>query len=237
MVFWQPRVTSSKRAYAISSSAAPRACAPVQTTADPYLHRRHSNTVLSCLCGVPGSWCAQGLFEPSEHLWQEYCQYGLDIVKMTVLPNLIFRFNSIPVKSQKVCCHGGQCAQLFASGSSSLQQPAQKHGLQSTVGLLVELLSVESSCEKPGVTDRKIWWSFHSPEQELHLLRLWASVSHVTWGSILLYLAGQAFTVLPAESLVTRTPSSRSSVLYRHSSRIFPKALQRQMSHRWYCPG
>ena len=101
MVFWQPWVTSSKRAYAISSSAAPRACAPEQTTADPYLHRRHSNTVLSCLCGVPGSWCAQGLFEPSEHLWWEYCQYGLDIVKMTVLPNLIFRFNSIPVKSRK----------------------------------------------------------------------------------------------------------------------------------------
>ena len=24
------------------------------------------------LCGVPGSWCAQGLFEPSEHLWQEW---------------------------------------------------------------------------------------------------------------------------------------------------------------------
>ena len=22
------------------------------------------------LCGVPGSWCSQGLFEPSEHLWQ-----------------------------------------------------------------------------------------------------------------------------------------------------------------------
>ena len=21
------------------------------------------------LCGVSGSWCAQGLFEPSEHLW------------------------------------------------------------------------------------------------------------------------------------------------------------------------
>ena len=21
------------------------------------------------LCGVPGSWCTQGLFEPSEHLW------------------------------------------------------------------------------------------------------------------------------------------------------------------------
>ena len=24
------------------------------------------------LCGVPGSWCAQGLFEPSEHLWREW---------------------------------------------------------------------------------------------------------------------------------------------------------------------
>ena len=32
--------------------------------------RRCSNTVLSqSLCGVPGSWCAQGLFEPSELLW------------------------------------------------------------------------------------------------------------------------------------------------------------------------
>ena len=24
------------------------------------------------LCGVPGSWSPQGLFEPSEHLWQEW---------------------------------------------------------------------------------------------------------------------------------------------------------------------
>ena len=24
------------------------------------------------LCGVPGSWCAQALFEPFEHLWQEW---------------------------------------------------------------------------------------------------------------------------------------------------------------------
>ena len=36
-------VTSSKRAYAIPKSAAPR-----------------------------GSWCTQGFFEPSEHLWQEW---------------------------------------------------------------------------------------------------------------------------------------------------------------------
>ena len=24
------------------------------------------------LCGVPGSWCTQGLFEPSEHLWLKW---------------------------------------------------------------------------------------------------------------------------------------------------------------------
>ena len=38
-------VTSSKRAYATPRSAAPRALQ--QTPADPYLHRRCSNTVLS----------------------------------------------------------------------------------------------------------------------------------------------------------------------------------------------
>ena len=43
-----------------------------QTTTDPYLHSRRSNTVLSqCLWG-PGSWCAHGLLEPSEHLWREW---------------------------------------------------------------------------------------------------------------------------------------------------------------------
>ena len=51
--------TTSRRAYAIPKSAAPRAL--WQATADPYLHRRHSNTqrqVWLSLCGV--SWCAQG---------------------------------------------------------------------------------------------------------------------------------------------------------------------------------
>ena len=44
-----------------------------QPTTDLYLPRRRSNTVLSQLCGVPGSWCPQGLLEPSEHLWWEWC--------------------------------------------------------------------------------------------------------------------------------------------------------------------
>ena len=41
-----------------------------QATADPYLHRRHSNTFWLSLCGISGSWCTQALFEPSEHLWR-----------------------------------------------------------------------------------------------------------------------------------------------------------------------
>ena len=40
-------VTSSKRAYAIPMSTAPRAPPLQLSTANPYLHRRHSDTVLS----------------------------------------------------------------------------------------------------------------------------------------------------------------------------------------------
>ena len=39
--------TSSKKAYATPRSAAPRAPAPVAGHSEPYLHKRHSNTVLS----------------------------------------------------------------------------------------------------------------------------------------------------------------------------------------------
>ena len=65
-------VTSSKRAYATPKSAAPRAhpCgSPLLTctsTGDS-----QTQFCLS-LCGVPGFWYAQGLFEPSEHLWREW---------------------------------------------------------------------------------------------------------------------------------------------------------------------
>ena len=55
--------------YVIPRTAAPRAPVPVAVH-DPYLHRRHSNTVLSQSLWVSGSWCAQGLFEPSECLWR-----------------------------------------------------------------------------------------------------------------------------------------------------------------------
>ena len=62
-------VTSSTGAYATPRSAAPRAPAPAQSTADLYLCRRHSNTVLS-----QSLWGLRVLvytrFEPSERLWR-----------------------------------------------------------------------------------------------------------------------------------------------------------------------
>ena len=51
----------------------PEPLSPRQATADPYLHRRHSDTqrqVWLSLCGASGSWYAQILLEPPENLWQ-----------------------------------------------------------------------------------------------------------------------------------------------------------------------
>ena len=63
------RLTSSRRACAIPRSTAPSTPAPVAVHPDPYLCRRHSNTVLAQSLGVSGSWYTEDLFEPSEHLW------------------------------------------------------------------------------------------------------------------------------------------------------------------------
>ena len=57
-----------------------------QATANPYHHRRHSNIQRQdwfSLCGVSGSWCTQGLFEPSKHLWQVW-----DLIPNIILPLL-----------------------------------------------------------------------------------------------------------------------------------------------------
>ena len=40
-----------------------------QATADPYLHRDTQTQFCLSLGGITGSWCTQGLFEPSECLW------------------------------------------------------------------------------------------------------------------------------------------------------------------------
>ena len=61
-------VISSKRAYAIPRSAAPRALPAGQATANPYFCRRHQTQIWLSLCGFSGFWCTQGLFAPSECL-------------------------------------------------------------------------------------------------------------------------------------------------------------------------
>ena len=63
-------VTSSKRAYAIPRSTARRAPSPEESTADLYLLRRHSDTVLSQ--SLWGLWVlvSTRCFEPSECLCQ-----------------------------------------------------------------------------------------------------------------------------------------------------------------------
>ena len=64
--------TSSKKAYAVPRSAAPRAPSPWQSTlpVPPQEMLKHSSVLVSV--GVSVFWCTQGLFEPSEHFWQEW---------------------------------------------------------------------------------------------------------------------------------------------------------------------
>ena len=56
----------------------PEPLSPQQVTADPRLHRRHSNTqrqVWLTLCGVSGSWCTQGFVWA---LWASLVGMGFD---------------------------------------------------------------------------------------------------------------------------------------------------------------
>ena len=64
-------VTSSKRAYAIPRSAAPRAPTPVAGHCRPIPPQEILKQFWLSLCGVSESWCTQDLFEPSKCLWQE----------------------------------------------------------------------------------------------------------------------------------------------------------------------
>ena len=63
--------TFSKRAYAVPKPAAPRAPVPVAIHCWPVPPQEMIEQFCLSLCGAPGSWCTQGLFEPSERPWQE----------------------------------------------------------------------------------------------------------------------------------------------------------------------
>ena len=63
-------VTSSNRAYVIPRSAPPRVHAPAAGHCRPVPLQETLKHFWLSLCGVSGSWCTQGLSEPSEHLWR-----------------------------------------------------------------------------------------------------------------------------------------------------------------------
>ena len=60
---------SSKRAYADPGLLHPEPLPLQQSTADPYPTGYTQAQFCLSFCGVSGSFCTQGLFEPSEHLW------------------------------------------------------------------------------------------------------------------------------------------------------------------------
>ena len=64
-------VTSSKSAYAIPNSATPRVPVPEGPLLSCTSTGDSQTQFCLSLCGVPGSWCTQDLFEPSKCLWQE----------------------------------------------------------------------------------------------------------------------------------------------------------------------
>ena len=68
-------VISSKRAYAIPRSAAPRSPAPEAVHCWPIPHRRHSNIDLSQSLWVSGSWCSQSFVWA---LWASLAGMGID---------------------------------------------------------------------------------------------------------------------------------------------------------------
>ena len=62
--------TSSKGAYPIPRSAAPRAPAPAAVHFRPVPPQETLTHSCLSLCGASGSWCTQGMFDPSECLWR-----------------------------------------------------------------------------------------------------------------------------------------------------------------------
>ena len=75
------------------------------------------------LCGVSGSWCTQGLFEPSEHLWQEW---GL-ILNVNLHPHHLAWASPLPLdvgyllKVAPASCNRHSSAYHFAGASLTLE--------------------------------------------------------------------------------------------------------------------
>ena len=107
---------SSKRAYAIPKSAAPRAPASWQSIADPFLHRRCSNTVLSQPLWSLWALVCTRLVWKLEPLWREW--------------GLILNMNS-PLLLSCWCFSFALWNGISPQRSSSAVQPPLQHLLSS----------------------------------------------------------------------------------------------------------
>ena len=104
--------TSSKRAYAIPRSTAPRALAPTAVhywPIPPQETLKHSSVSVS---RGSGSWCTQGMFEPSEGLWRVW-----GLIVNVILPLLLSCW------SFSLALGGG----IPPQGRSSTTQPLVQH--------------------------------------------------------------------------------------------------------------
>ena len=113
--------TSSKKAYAIPRSAAPRAPAPAAGHCWPVPPQETLKQFCLSLHGVSGSWCALGLFEPSEHLWRVW-----GLILHVILPLL---------PSCWSCC-----------GFSALGRGVSPHSCSSTVQPLLQRHTAAALC-------------------------------------------------------------------------------------------
>ena len=77
--------TTSKRVYAIST---PRAPVSVADHCQPVCTSTGGTQFCLSFCGVPGSWCAQYLFEPSGSLWLN----GFDSKHQFAPPTILLEF-------------------------------------------------------------------------------------------------------------------------------------------------
>ena len=104
--------TSSKRAYAIIQVCCTQSHCPCDRPLLTCTFTGDSQTQFwLSLCGGSGSWCTQGLFEPSEHLWRKW---SLILNLNLHLPPSFWSFSDLGCG---VCPHG--CSMPYSRHSSA----------------------------------------------------------------------------------------------------------------------
>ena len=169
-------VTSSKRAYAIPRSTAPRAPAPAAVHCWPIPLQetlKHSSVSVSV---VSGSWFTQGLFEPSEHLWR----VGGLILNAILSPYHLVGASPLPLDVGYLFLVGSNIllAVVFQQRFVSLEFLQEKKSTHPSAAAAKSLQSCPTLCDPTesahqalpslGFSRREHWsgWQFPSPMRE-----------------------------------------------------------------------